>query len=72
MSLKFSASIVIKRGIMLPNIFKKRIQKLMLVATTSTPVIAAKEKALKDAETRGIGENSKNSKNGDENSTNIA
>lgn len=57
---------------MLPNIFRKRIQKLVLVATTSTLVIAAKEKALKNAETRGIGENSKNSKNGDENSTNLA
>lgn len=44
------------------SIPRKSIQKLVLVSATSTPIIAASEKALGNAET---GENGKNDKNED-------
>lgn len=50
----------------LPTIPRNKIQKIVLVLSTSTPVTAAREEAFINAKTNKTGENSKNGKNKDE------
>lgn len=66
---KLSTSIIIEEDITPSSVSKKIMQKIVLVLIISTLMIAARKKAFGDAETGKIGENSKNSKNGDENLT---
>ena len=42
--------------------FKKRLIKLVLVLTTSTPIIGTKEKAIETTKTTGASKNGKESK----------